>query len=198
MMQATSPEASSFGQPWFALTVAFALHVLDESHDGIPRYLQPYGDRNAGAPWVVPDADIRLSRMADSTDRRCGALFCTDPARRAQCAMAASAGVVLRACHVLQRTRTYCGDHPRAHGCEHARRATGAGILFLAISFRRIGVVDYAVVEDGFQNPRSDPVVILSGVFCREGRLQHRSTSKCTRPSAQTARLRMTSARDDG
>jgi len=31
MVQATSPEASGFGRPWFALTVAFALRVLDEA-----------------------------------------------------------------------------------------------------------------------------------------------------------------------
>ena len=33
-MQATSREASGFGRPWFALTIALALHVLDEATTG--------------------------------------------------------------------------------------------------------------------------------------------------------------------
>jgi hypothetical protein len=95
--------------------------------------------------------------------------------------MAASAGMVLRFCHVLQRTRTHRRDDPGAHGCERARRATGAGILFLAISFDRIGVVDGAIVEDGFQIPGSNPYVILSGASCREGPLQFSSTASALR-----------------
>jgi hypothetical protein len=34
MMHAPSQTASGFGRPWFALTVAFALHVLDEATTG--------------------------------------------------------------------------------------------------------------------------------------------------------------------
>ncbi|HTT18950.1 MAG TPA: hypothetical protein VMG82_08390 [Candidatus Sulfotelmatobacter sp.] len=34
MMYATSQAASGFARPWFALTVAFALHVLDEATTG--------------------------------------------------------------------------------------------------------------------------------------------------------------------
>jgi len=34
MMHATSQVASDFGRPWFALTVAFALHVFDEATTG--------------------------------------------------------------------------------------------------------------------------------------------------------------------
>jgi hypothetical protein len=41
MMQATSPEASGFGRPWFALTVAFALHVLDEASTGFLNIYNP-------------------------------------------------------------------------------------------------------------------------------------------------------------
>jgi hypothetical protein len=41
MVQATSPEASGFGRPWFALTVAFALHVLDEASTDSSRLTTP-------------------------------------------------------------------------------------------------------------------------------------------------------------
>src|SRR5215475_2182746 len=34
MMPAPSQTASGFGQAWFALTIAFALHVLDEATTG--------------------------------------------------------------------------------------------------------------------------------------------------------------------
>ena len=34
MMHASPQEASGFGRPWFALTIAFALHVLDEATTG--------------------------------------------------------------------------------------------------------------------------------------------------------------------
>jgi len=135
------------------------------SHVGIPRYLQPNGDRHAGTPWMVPYADVRLSRMAGRTDRRCGALFCADSPRRAQCAMAASSGMVLRVGHVLQRSRAHRGDDPGAHGRERAGRATGARILFLAIAFHRIGVADDAIVEDGSQIPISNASVFLNAAL---------------------------------
>jgi len=41
MMHATSPEASGFGRPWFALTIAFALHVLDEASTGFLNIYNP-------------------------------------------------------------------------------------------------------------------------------------------------------------
>jgi len=139
------------------------------SFDRIPQHLQPNSDRNAGTLCVVSHAHVRLSRVAGGADLQRGALFCADSAGRAQCAMAASAGMVLRACHVLQRTRTYRGDDPGTHGCKRARRATGAGILFFATAFHRIGVADDAVVEDGFQISRSNPSVVLSSASWCEG-----------------------------
>ena len=35
------PEASGFGRPWFALTVAFVLHVLDEASTGFLNIYNP-------------------------------------------------------------------------------------------------------------------------------------------------------------
>ena len=41
MMQAPSQTASGFGRPWFALTVALALHVLDEATTGFLSIYNP-------------------------------------------------------------------------------------------------------------------------------------------------------------
>jgi len=41
MMQAPSQAASGFGRPWFALTVAFALHVVDEAATGFLSIYNP-------------------------------------------------------------------------------------------------------------------------------------------------------------
>src|ERR1700752_3855152 len=41
MMRATSPEASGLGRPWSALTVGFALHVLDEAATGFLNVYNP-------------------------------------------------------------------------------------------------------------------------------------------------------------
>ena len=41
MMHAPSQTASGFGRPWFALTVAFALHVLDEATTGFLNIYNP-------------------------------------------------------------------------------------------------------------------------------------------------------------
>ena len=41
MMHAPSQTASGFGRPWFALTVAFALHVLDEAATGFFNVYNP-------------------------------------------------------------------------------------------------------------------------------------------------------------
>ena len=41
MMKAMSQQASSFGREWFALTVAFALHVLDEAATGFLNVYNP-------------------------------------------------------------------------------------------------------------------------------------------------------------
>jgi hypothetical protein len=41
MLQATSQEPSGFGRPWFALTIAFALHVVDEAATGFLNVYNP-------------------------------------------------------------------------------------------------------------------------------------------------------------
>ncbi len=41
MMHAPSRTASGFGRPWFALTVAFALHVMDEATTGFLNVYNP-------------------------------------------------------------------------------------------------------------------------------------------------------------
>lgn len=41
MMQETSREASGFGRSWLALTIAFALHVLDEATTGFLNVYNP-------------------------------------------------------------------------------------------------------------------------------------------------------------
>jgi hypothetical protein len=41
MLQATSQEPYGFGRPWFALTIAFALHVLDEATTGFLNVYNP-------------------------------------------------------------------------------------------------------------------------------------------------------------
>jgi hypothetical protein len=49
-------------------------------------------------------------------------------------------------------------------------------------------VADDAIVEDGFQNPRFNPFVILSGVLCREGSVQFFSAASALRGIAQVLR----------
>ena len=41
MMQEASQEPSGFGRPWLALTIAFALHVLDEATTGFLNVYNP-------------------------------------------------------------------------------------------------------------------------------------------------------------
>ncbi|HVN22272.1 MAG TPA: hypothetical protein VMU05_26025 [Dongiaceae bacterium] len=41
MIQPTSQTASGFGRPWFVLTIAFALHVLDEATTGFLAVYNP-------------------------------------------------------------------------------------------------------------------------------------------------------------
>jgi hypothetical protein len=41
MLQATSQEPSGFGRPWFALTIAFALHMVDEAATGFLNVYNP-------------------------------------------------------------------------------------------------------------------------------------------------------------
>ncbi len=53
--------SSSFGWPWFALTVTFALHVFDEASTGFLGVYNSYGDDLALALGMVPHADVRVS-----------------------------------------------------------------------------------------------------------------------------------------
>jgi hypothetical protein len=162
------PEASGFGRPWFALTVAFVLHVLDEASTGFLNIYNPTVTAMRARFALFPMPTFGFRAWLVGLMAGVALCFALTPLA-ARCPMASSAGMVLRACHVLQRPRAYRGDDPRAHGCKRARRATGAGILFFATAFHRIGVADGAIVEDGFQIPRSHPFVVLSSASWCEG-----------------------------
>ena len=131
MMQATSPEASGFGRPWFALTVAFALHVLDEASTGFLNAYNPtVGAMRARFAWFpIPTFGFR------------------------EWLVGLIAGVAL--CFALTPLAAGNARWLRPLAWFYALvmffNATGAGILFFATAFHRIGVADDAIVEDGFQ-----------------------------------------------
>src|SRR4051794_3440882 len=98
---------------------------------------------------MVPDAAVRVSRVAVRAHRRCSTVFRPDSARSAQRAMAASACLVLRAHHVLQRDGAHAIYHPGAHGGVGDVLASRARILFFATPAYWVGVADHAAAEDG-------------------------------------------------
>ncbi len=148
MMQVT-PETSGFGRAWFALTIAFALHVLDEATTGFLNVYNPtVTAMRARFTWFpMPTFEFRewivgliagvvlcfaLTPLAERNARWLRPLAWFYALVMFFNGMGHTAFTILGAHGVL-------GDLP----------ATGAGILFVAVSSRRIGVAHGASAEDG-------------------------------------------------
>src|SRR5579864_3248005 len=97
---------------------------------------------------MVPDADIRLPRMAVRLDCRRRSLFCLDAICGARRELDAASGVVLRSGPAFQRHGTHHWNDSWPHGRIGHVFASGAGILFLALSIYRIHLVDDSALPD--------------------------------------------------
>ncbi len=131
-------EASGFGRPWFALTVALVLHVLDEASTGFLNIYNPTVTAMRARFALFPMPTFGFRAWLVGLIAGVALCFALTPLAARDARWLRPLAWFYAACHVLQRPRTYRGDDPRAHGCKRARRATGAGILFFATAFHRI------------------------------------------------------------
>ena len=140
--------ASGFGRAWFALTVAFALHVFDEATTGFLERLQPNRHGNTLSLGMVSRADVRVPGMAGGSHYRGRVVLGIDPAGGSRQARVAAAGMVLCHPHVLERRGTRAGYDFGANRRIGDIPAAGAGILLVTVPLYWIGVADGESVAD--------------------------------------------------
>jgi hypothetical protein len=191
MMQRTSQAASGFGRPWFALTVTFALHGLDEATTGFLNVYNPtvLAMRARFAWFPMPTFGFREWLVGLIA----GVVLCfalTPLAARHERWLRPLAWFYALL-NVLQRHGAHCVHDPGTHGGVGDVLAPRTGILFVAILIHWISVASGAVVEDGVRSASASralyPLVVLSDLPCRQGSVQLVRTcdaaGKCIDPS---------------
>ena len=91
---------------------------------------------------MVSHADVRVSRVSHGDDRDGGAFFRADAPRRTRRALDAAAGVVPCGDPDFECLGTYGGNDSGAHCGRRDVPASGAGILFFAVSIDRFDLAD--------------------------------------------------------
>ncbi len=146
-----SHAATSFGRAWFALTVAFALHVFDEATTGFLTVYNPtVTAMRARWEWFpMPTFEFRewLVGLILAV-ALCFAHSAPIPRR----ALDAAAGLALCCDSVFQRDGTHHRNDSGPHGGIGDVSASGAGILFFAVSLPRVGVADGSSAPDARRN----------------------------------------------
>src|SRR3954462_1793753 len=97
---------------------------------------------------MVSHADAPISRVAGGVDHRGGGLLRVDAAGGPQCSVAAPVSVVLRIDHVLQRHGTHADNDPGTYSRSSTGGASGARILFVALSAVRFRVAHHATARE--------------------------------------------------